>query len=152
MLACAASSANAQNLLVNPKFSRGRIAPWGAGITVFNAQSASVDGSGSASGTYNVAAYGVALAMHQCVPVTAGSYYQFAGKVLVPIGQSTPGATHLYTRWYTSTTCGGTLLTQENVSTEVLSPASANGTRIAIQRCSTGGDRTSLTDALITDS
>lgn len=132
-LACAGSRASAQNLLVNPKFSGGTIAPWGAGITVFDAQSASADGSGSASGTYSVAAYGVALGMNQCVPVTAGSYYQFSGKVLLPSGQTTPGSTNLYTRWYTSTTCGGTLLTQENVSTAVLSPASANGTWIAIQ-------------------
>ncbi len=132
-LACAASWASAQNLLLNPKFSGGSIAPWGAGITAFDAQSASADGSGSASGTFNVAASGVALAMHQCVPVTAGSYYQFAGKVLIPTGQTTPGSINLYTRWYTSTTCGGTLLTQENVSTDVLSPASANGTWIAIQ-------------------
>ena len=99
----AASMASAQNLLSNPNFAGGTLAPWGAGITTFDPQSASADGTGSVSGTYT-GAYGVALAMNQCVLITAGSYYNFAGKVLIPSGQTTPGSTHLYTKWYSSTT------------------------------------------------
>ena len=129
----AASMASAQNLLSNPNFAGGTLAPWGAGITTFDPQSASADGTGSVSGTYT-GAYGVALAMNQCVLITAGSYYNFAGKVLIPSGQTTPGSTHLYTKWYSSTTCGvGYISGSDNKSNSVISPAAANGTWIAVQ-------------------
>ncbi|MEO7253576.1 MAG: hypothetical protein ABIZ64_04945, partial [Casimicrobium sp.] len=132
-LLAAASTASAQNLLNNPNFAGGTLAPWGAGITTFDPQSASADGTGSASGTYT-GANGVALAMNQCVLVTPGKYYNFAGKVLIPSGQTTPGSANLYAVWYSSTTCGvGPISGSDNDSNSVISPAAANGTWIAVQ-------------------
>ena len=129
----AASWAGAQNLLVNPNFTGGTLAPWIAGITVFDAQSASVDGSGSASGTFSDAGNGVATAMHQCVQVAAGGYYNFGGKILMPAGQTTAGNIQLFTRWYSNTTCGGTKLGQEDVTPDVVSPAAATGAWIPVK-------------------
>ena len=126
------SIACAQNLLINPNFAGGTLAPWGAGIMVFDSQSASADGTGSVAGTYT-GANGVALAMNQCVLVTPGNYYNFAGKVLIPSGQTTPGSVELYVNWYTSSSCGGTTVGSQNKSTNLTSPAAANGTWLAVQ-------------------
>lgn len=136
LCACAllltASSAHAQNLLVNPNFSGGTIVPWKWGETVYDAQSASADGSGSAAGTY-VGDYGVMTAIAQCVTgITPGSYYNLSGKVLIPSGQPSPGSTSIVASWSTGNTCTGGWL-NDDFSNVVNIPAAATNTWLPLQ-------------------
>ena len=91
----AVSAAHSQNLLTNPNFSGGTIAPWAPGNTVYDAQSASADGSGSAAGSL-LTTGAVMNAISQCVTgIVPGTYYNVAGKTLIPSGQSSLGVSRL---------------------------------------------------------
>lgn len=139
MLGAAVPVVQAQNLLINPNFGGGTIAPWLPGATSATydgTRSATADGTGSAAGTYTQAANtsGIANNMTQCVTTfQPGKQYNFGGKIYLPSGQAATGYSLFTIQFYTANDCATGFIISPEPSTGTVATSSPTNTWIPVQ-------------------
>jgi hypothetical protein len=113
----------ATNLLTNPGFASD-LSGWSLGVNFVTAAWQPLDATGqsdSGSASVTIAAPGITNGLQQCVPVTAGTSYDFGARIELPPGQPDATASAVLV-WYTGPSCtGGT------VGGEPSTPAVATG-------------------------